>query len=236
MAQAEPTPTCVRATLPESAPCSSNVAGVAGASTASHAGSRTMSKPGWAARHCWERPVRSRRCTSTPRWSSLRRFSRRELVMRRPRDSLSMAVAPDWWTVRTEEVGCHGAPWVPRSWSSPESSRAEISARCRISRHCQGCRGSAACPSGNGSSGPASRAVSWAAGTGRPRSVQAESVASTEGATANQCSGKEPRNSGEYRRASASERPSRLFGVGCSGWPSRRACSAERKRSEPSAG
>ncbi|EOY50772.1 hypothetical protein SLI_6065 [Streptomyces lividans 1326] len=40
--------------------------------------------------------------------------------------------------------------------------------------------------------------------TGRPRSVQAESVPSTEGATASQCSGKEPRSSGEYRRASSS--------------------------------
>lgn len=29
--------------------------------------------------------------------------------------------------------------------------------------------------------------------------------------------GKEPRNSGEYIRLSASERPSRLFGVGCRG-------------------
>lgn len=31
-----------------------------------------------------------------PRWSSLRRFSRRELVMRTPRESLSMTSAPGW--------------------------------------------------------------------------------------------------------------------------------------------
>lgn len=48
--------------------------------------------------------------------------------------------------------------------------------------------------------------------------------------------GKEPRNSGEYSRASVSDRPSRLFGVGCIGWPSSRACSAARNKSASSAG
>lgn len=60
-----------------------------------------------------------------------------------------------------------------------------------------GCSGRAAYPSGRDSPAPASRAVICCAGTGRPRSVHAESAARTVGATAIQCSGKEPRNSGE---------------------------------------
>lgn len=51
-------------------------------------------------------------------------------------------------------------------------------------------------PSGSGSPG-ASRPRSWGAETGRPRSVQADSVARREGSTANQCRGKEPWSSGE---------------------------------------
>lgn len=202
-------------------------------STASQAGSRTMSKSGWADRHWRDRPRRSRRCTSTPRWSSLRRFSRRELVMCRPSESLSMAGAPPRRTVRTEDVGCHAGPQAPRSLTSPASRRAATSGRCSTARNCQGCRGRRAYPSGAAGPSAARRAVSAGAVTGRPRSVQAESVPSTEGATASQCSGKEPRSSGEYRRASSSVRPSLLFGVGCSGCPRSRACSAARKRSGP---
>lgn len=59
-----------------------------------------------------------------------------------------------------------------------------------------GVKGKGVVPSGSGSPGT-SLPRRRAAETGRPRSVQAESVARAEGATANQCRGKEPWSSGE---------------------------------------
>lgn len=165
-------------------------------STASQAGSRTMSKPGWAACHCVASPLRSSRWTSTPRWSSLRRFSRRELVMRTPRESLSITSAPGRCTVRTEEVGCQRSPCGPRSWRSPASNRAATSGRCPSSRACQGWSGIGAVLSGRLSPW-AWAVISSVAGTGRPPSVQADSVARTDRSTAIQFSAKEPCDSGE---------------------------------------
>ncbi len=196
----------------------------AGWSTPIQAGSRTMSKPGWTACQRRARPASSRRCTSTPRWSSLRRFSRRELVIRRPSDSLSIHGVPGRQTVRTELVGCQGSPCWPRSVSRPWSSSSATAGRSVSSRACQGCSGSAAVPGGSGR--PYSSAVIRSAGVPVP-----ESAASRPRSTAHQCSRNEPCSSGEYAADWAGPRPSRLFGVGCSGWPSSSDCSARRNGS-----
>ncbi len=168
--------------------------------TPNQAGSRTMSKPGEpgkAARHCAARPVRSSRCTSTPRSSSLRRLSRRELVMRTPRESLSMASQPGRKTVRTEEVGCQSGPPGPRSWRWPVSYSPAMSGRWPSWWACQGCIGSGRVPAGAGGAPSARRAASCSAGTVRPRSVQAEAAANTSWWTAVQWRRNAPRSSGE---------------------------------------
>lgn len=59
-----------------------------------------------------------------------------------------------------------------------------------------GVQGKGVVPWGNGSPG-ASRPRSCGAETGRPLSVQADSLARAAGSTANQCRGKEPWSSGE---------------------------------------
>ncbi len=131
--------------------------------------------------------------------SSLRRFSRRELVIRRPSDSLSM-------TAGARPVdGAHRGGRVP---AGRRAGRGRAAARRRAgrarrgggasSRACQGCSGSAAVPGGQGGARPGQpggqpvggdRAA--ALGPRRSRWPAAER------STAIQCSGKAPRGSGE---------------------------------------
>src|SRR3712207_7358398 len=74
--------------------------------------------------------------TTLFRSSSPRRFSRRLLVTRSPRLSLSITGASGRATVRSEEVAHHGGPAGPRSTRRSEEHTSELQSRqylvCRL--------------------------------------------------------------------------------------------------------